>query len=175
MRLNDVRGKPIVSADTGEKAGHVEDLLLDSPRHHIVGVLVSDGVLSKQRVLPFDQIQTVGVDAVIVTSLRTICDPGDWVSSGHPATRSRSVNGKEVVTAEGARIGKVRDLVADERTGDIVALEIDSGRYGKRLSGPVLVHAIGEIPLTNAVVVVPSSVAATRPDADAKDNRGRST
>jgi uncharacterized protein YrrD len=162
MRLNDVIGKAIISADTGEKVGRVDDVLLDGTRRHLVGVLVTDGLLSTQGVLPFEDLQTVGVDAVIVKTVSTMRDASDWVNDGYPAHRSRSVHGKPVVTADGARIGTLHDLVADERTGDIVALEVATGKHGARLTQFALVHAVGSIQLSNDLVVLPQEVAGTR-------------
>jgi uncharacterized protein YrrD len=155
MRVSEVLGKPIVSTDTGAKGGRVEDLLLDDTRHQIVGVLISDGMLSKQRVLPFDEVQTAGVDALVVKTLTTIRDASEWLAEGRPAHRSRAVSGKDVVTGDGAKIGTLRDLLADERTGALVALEVDTGRHA------ALVRDIGGIALGNDVVVVPGAVAAT--------------
>ena len=79
-----------------------------------------------------------------------------------PADRFQSLHGKHVVTANGARIGTVHDLVADELTGNVVALEITTdGRRnpGARLS---LLHTRGNIALTNDIVVIPQDVVATR-------------
>jgi uncharacterized protein YrrD len=160
MRLTEVIGKPIVSADTGEKVGRAEDVLLDDTRRHLVGILITDGMLSRQRVLPFADVQTVGVDTIIARTVTTMCDAKDWVHDGRPAHRSRTVHGKEVVTADGARIGTLQDLVADDRTGDIVGLEVTS--QGSRTAA--IVHALGTIQLTNDVIVIPQELAATRPD-----------
>jgi sporulation protein YlmC with PRC-barrel domain len=162
MRLNEMIGKVIVSADTGAAVGHVVDLLLDKSRRHVAGVLVTDGVLSKQRVLPFGDVKTVGVDAIVARTVTTMCDARDWVRQGRPAHRSRSVLGKDVVTAEGARVGTLHGFVADERTGDIVALEIIRRRHGARLTQPALVQAVSRIQLTNDCVVLPPEVVVTR-------------
>jgi uncharacterized protein YrrD len=162
MRLNEMMGKPVIAADTGEKVGRVDDLLLDRRHHHVVGVLVTDGVLAKQRVLPFGDVQTVGTDAIVVRTAIAICDASDWIRRGRPANRSRSIHGKDVVTAEGARVGRVHDVVADERTGDVVALEVTTGRQGARLARPALVHAASSLRLTNEVVVNPQKIAGTR-------------
>ena len=162
MRLKEVIGKPIVSADAGEHVGRVEEVLLDGRWHHVVGVLVTDGLLSKQRVLPFEDVQTIGIDTVIVRTVTTMRDAQDWIQGGHAAHRSRSILGKEVVTADGARLGWLHDLVADEHTGDVVALEITTGKHGARQRRPTLVHAVHPFELTNDVVVIPPEVAATR-------------
>ena len=160
VRISEVRGKPILSADSGEKVGRVDDLLLDGTRHRIVAVLVIDGTLSKQRILPYDEVQAMGVDALIVKTAATMLDAKEWVHDGRPANRSRALYGKDVVTAEGARIGTLRDLLANDRTGQVVALEIATGRHGVRLSRPALVHEVGTIALANDVIVVPTVVSA---------------
>jgi hypothetical protein len=40
-------------------------------------VLVADGLLAKQRVLPFVDVQTVGIDAVVVRTASTIFDANE--------------------------------------------------------------------------------------------------
>jgi uncharacterized protein YrrD len=162
MQLGEMIGKPIVSADSGDTAGRIDDVLLDGTRHHAVGILVSDGMFSKQAVLPFAEVQTVGEDAVIVRTLSTMRNATDWIYDGHPAHRARSVRGKAVVTADGARVGTLLDLVAAERTGEIIALEIATAGSGARRTRPALVHTVGHIQLTNDVVVIPQDVAGTR-------------
>ena len=161
MRISEVLGKSIISADTGENVGRVDEILLDSARHQIVGILVTAGVLSRQQVLPFDEVQTVGADAVIVKTVTTMRDAKEWVREGQPANRWHTVHGKQVVTAQGASIGTIHDVVVDQR-GHLTALDIAVGRHGTRHLRPTLVHGIDQIELTNEVVVVPDSVASTR-------------
>jgi uncharacterized protein YrrD len=156
MHINEMLGKPIVSADTGEKFGHVDEVLLDSGRHLVVGLLVTDGVLSKQRVLPFADVQTAGVDAVIVRTVATLRDASGWLADGLPATRWRTLLGKPVVTAEGTRLGTVHDLIAEAHSGRVVALEI-----ARKRTAPALIHGVDQIELTQDVIVVPQTAAGT--------------
>ena len=53
MRVSEVVGKPIVSADTGEKLGTVADLLVDSAAARVVGLVIRGGLLSAEHVLPY--------------------------------------------------------------------------------------------------------------------------
>ena len=116
MRLRDMLRKTIVSADEGEKLGRVDDVLLDRSCHHAVGLLVADGMLSRQYVVPFSEVQTVGRDTVIVrTSARTM-RATDWLNEGHDTQRSATITGKMVLTADGAqRLGQFQ---APGRSGD---------------------------------------------------------
>jgi sporulation protein YlmC with PRC-barrel domain len=126
MQLDVMIGKPIVSLDAGEKGGTIEDVLLDGSRRHVVGVLVAGGMLSKQRILPLTDVHTAGVDVVIVRTLGTMRDAKDWLREGQPTHRWTEIRGKAVVTADGGRVGTLRDLIADPATGDIESLEIAS-------------------------------------------------
>ena len=150
MRINEMLGRQIVSADTGEKAGHVEEVLLDAGHHHVVGLLVTGGMLSKQRVLPFGVVQTAGVDAVIVRSLDAMTDASAWVSGGHPTIRSSALRGKPVVTTDGARLGHVGDVIVDER-GAVTALEL----VARKGTPPTVVHVVDDIELARDVIVLP--------------------
>jgi uncharacterized protein YrrD len=163
VRLNEMIGKPIISTDTGERGGSIEDVLLDGSHKHVVGVLLASGMLSRQRVLPFEDVQTVGVDTLIVKTLSTVRDGKDWLHEGYPAHRWTAIRGKRVVTADGAGIGTLRDLVADVHTGDVVAFEVASGSRRARTAQPAVVHDAGDVQLTNDIVVIPRAVAAIRP------------
>jgi uncharacterized protein YrrD len=156
-------GKPIVSTDAGESGGTVEDVLLDSSHRHVVGVLLARGMLSRQRVLPFEALQTVGVDTLIAKTLSTLRDGKEWLHEGYPAHRWTAIRGKRVVTADGADVGTLHDLLADVNTGDIVALEVAAGSRRGRTAPPAVVHEARDVPLTNDVVVIPRAVAARRP------------
>lgn len=78
QRLSELMGKPIVSADTGEKLGTVADVLLDDGGNRVEGVVVKSGWMGKERVLPYANVQTLGRDAVVVRSGRELMEPREW-------------------------------------------------------------------------------------------------
>jgi uncharacterized protein YrrD len=83
-RATELIGKPIISAEGGEKLGTVADLLLDDVSHGLVGVVVAHGVLKNEEVLPADAVQSFGRDAVVSRSAELIT-ARDWRES-HRAT-----------------------------------------------------------------------------------------
>ena len=157
MRLNELIGKPIVSADTGAKVGKVEDLLLDDRRRRVLAVLVGHGLLGKQQVLHFADIQTPGSDALIAKTASQLVDAAAWLQQTTTSTRASAVRGKGVVTEQGESIGTVEDLVVDDMTGDVVSLEVARKALGglrtHRSSAPIN----DSVRLTGDVVVVPST------------------
>jgi uncharacterized protein YrrD len=78
QRLSELMGKAIVSADTGEKLGTVGDLLLDGDANRVAGVVVKSGWMGKERVLPYESVQTLGRDAVVVKSGQELMGPREW-------------------------------------------------------------------------------------------------
>lgn len=68
QRATDLIGKPVVSADGGEKLGTVSDLLLDDNANHLVGLVVKRGMLHGEDVLPAAAVQTLGRDAIVSRS-----------------------------------------------------------------------------------------------------------
>ena len=64
-RATDVIGKPVVTANGGERLGTVADLLLDDSTASLVGLVIRNGLLKRESVLPVASVQTLGSDAVV--------------------------------------------------------------------------------------------------------------
>jgi uncharacterized protein YrrD len=141
-----------VTSDTGEKIGHIEDLLLDGECHRAVGVLVSGGLLSKQRVVPLADVQTVGADAVLVKTGANVVDAREWLERGVGSTRAGALYGKHVVAADGAAVGSISGIVVNDATGQVSSLEVAVPGRGYR-TRHVLVAMDESVPLTRDVVV----------------------
>lgn len=78
QRLSELMGKAIVTADTGEKLGTVADILLEDDGHRVAGVVVRSGWMGKERVLPYEGVQTLGRDAVVARSSRELMGSREW-------------------------------------------------------------------------------------------------
>jgi uncharacterized protein YrrD len=135
-RTREIVGKPIVSAATGQKLGAVADLLLDESCHSVVGLVVRDGWMAAERVLPYDDVQTIGPDAVIARSAGELIDRRRWRERAVPAARASRFTGRRVVTEGGRILGIVSELLIDERTG-----RVDGYRIAGR-KGPLAPHSL---------------------------------
>ena len=67
-RATELIGKPVVSADTGQKLGTVSDLLLDEGGNRLVGLVLRHGLMKSENVLPAESVQTLGADAIVSKS-----------------------------------------------------------------------------------------------------------
>lgn len=67
-RATHVIGKPVVSAATGERLGTVADLLLDDTGTTLLGLILQNGWMKNEQVLPISSLQTIGADTVVSRS-----------------------------------------------------------------------------------------------------------
>lgn len=118
-------GRAVVSVADDEKVGTVSDLQLDLGARIVLGLLIGgDSRLynrEKPSLIPLGQVHTFGRDAV------TIQDKGGIiVAAGAPHESAATLHGlkKRVVTAGGEVIGDGDDLVFDETSGAITALQL---------------------------------------------------
>ena len=78
QRASQVIGKSVMAADNGEKLGTVADLLFDDSDRHLIGLVVSQGLLRAEQVLPADAVQAFGRDAVVSASRAALISARDW-------------------------------------------------------------------------------------------------
>jgi uncharacterized protein YrrD len=77
-RASQVIGKSVMAADNGEKLGTVADLLFDDSNRHLIGLVIRQGVLRSEQVLPADGVQAFGRDAVVSASRTALISARDW-------------------------------------------------------------------------------------------------
>ena len=160
-RVSRLIGTAIVAADSGGKIGRVADVLLDPERGSIVALVVRNGLLRDERVLPFAEIGALGEDAVVVRSAVGVLDASEWRSKGLDTRRSKTLKGRPVITTDGNRIGEVQDIFVDEQTGALAHLEIQSpdfaGLLVRRSRLPVSRH----VRIGRDVILIPQPTAET--------------
>lgn len=112
---NSLIGNPVFGKRDGRKLGDVKDLYLDSELTSVVGIyLGSEGLLRPSpRFVEGSAIALFGIDAVLAESPFTVYDKGEgpeppgWI-------RLDRLQGREVRTPGGTKIGKLGDVVLDE-------------------------------------------------------------
>jgi len=78
QRASQVIGKSVMAADNGEKLGTVADLLFDDGNRQLIGLVIRQGLLHSEQVLPADGVQAFGRDAVVSTSRAALITARDW-------------------------------------------------------------------------------------------------
>jgi uncharacterized protein YrrD len=78
QRASQVIGKSVMAADNGEKLGTVADVLFDDGNRQLIGLVVRQGLLSSEHVMPADAVQAFGRDAVVSASRAALISARDW-------------------------------------------------------------------------------------------------
>jgi len=157
-KLSNVVGKPVVSAESGERIGKVADLLLDADSRHVVGLVVAAGLLGGEHVLPFRDVQTLGRDAVIARSRSGVMSPVEWRREAVQSVRTSTLKHKRVLTTGGRALGEVQDVLLGD-TGNVEALEISGSSVGGLLSRRTTVPQAPGVTVGADAVLVPEEAA----------------
>jgi uncharacterized protein YrrD len=118
-------GRAVVSVTDGEKIGAVSDLQFDLGRRVVLGLLIGGdgGLFNRQTasLVPLGQVHTFGRDAVTIQD-----KSGITVAQGAPHESAATLHDlkKRVVTTGGEVIGDGDDVVFDEISGAIIALQL---------------------------------------------------
>jgi len=129
-------GKDVLSLADGTKVETVSDVVVDPEGLRMVALVVDEGgFLSSSKVVPTEQIQSYGKDAVVIRSQTSVVSVGDHAELRNLVDRDDRLLGKKVFTVGGDKLGSVSDIYFDEPTGSIVGYEVSSGALGDAAKG----------------------------------------
>lgn len=108
-------GKPIYSVTDGRQLGTVKDLYLDLDLGILNGIFLGrEGLLNrKARVIPRKNIAILGIDTVLVTGSDVVTDNVE-MPEVEMWLRRENLQGREINTAGGTKVGTVGDVLFDE-------------------------------------------------------------
>jgi len=120
-------GLPVVTLDGGSTMAKVEDMIVDPGRRQVLALVIGEKALGRAaRAIPFGRISASGPDALVVQNEKVGLDlERDPVLKG--LDNGQKVQGVAVMTDDGRKIGTVRDMVIDDRTGEIKSYKVIVG------------------------------------------------
>ena len=149
MRLSEADGRPVVSRASAETLGALKHVVIDVPARRIVALHVAGGK-RKARVVDWASITGFGPDGIVVEDDAAARPPADERESAVAAGRL-DLDGRLVLSDAGDALGAVTDVLFDEGTGAVTAVEagelsVEAARL--RAIGPycVLVRAAPDDP-----------------------------
>lgn len=125
MRLGkDIEGKPIISVADGRILGRSKDTFIDPDLRTLTGLFVgSEGVIRrKSLVIAREDVNLFGIDVILVKNAEVITNDKVLLAAKE-WKRLKDVQGREVRTPGGTKLGVIGDVVLDE-TGDIVGFSL---------------------------------------------------
>ena len=124
MKGDPITGRAVVSIAEGTKLGRVDEVLVDTEELRVVALHVT--AKDTEAVIPFDQVRSVGTDAVTVPSTRVA-----QRASGEQAVDSvaglQELGKRKVVDEDGTYLGTVRGVVLNPNDGQLTELQTHKG------------------------------------------------
>src|SRR5579884_285739 len=131
----DLIGMPIYSLDRGEKIGEVENLIFDPDQGKVIGLVLEEGGLFRSsQVIPFESIENIGPDAIVLKRGAPMeMPPGE--ADSKLLKESFNLTGRKVLSEGGYQVGVVNDLDIDEQTGRVTGIEVTRGIFQDTAEG----------------------------------------
>ncbi len=169
-------GNSIISISNGQIIAKVEDILIDPHALQVAALVTAKrggGLLKREQEIDLilgDKVQVWGQDAVLVSDPDVIVKEGETPDSAKWLSVSEQLKGRDVISIDGQRIGKLNDVALDVK-GTLV--EYDLGQVF--IEGPIAqskriavetTHALGQDVL---IVKTVEAVEAAEPDTNSEE------
>lgn len=157
-----ILGLKVTGEADGVELGTVKDLIFDHNSDEVVGLLISERELFgliDAKVIPWNQVRSIGKHAVMVPNEHAIVNAGDEPRIRSIMDRSTALSGTTIRTTEGQDLGTFADMYIDETTGQVVGYEVSGGFFADSMSGKHYMAASPDIRIGRDVALVPAEVA----------------
>jgi uncharacterized protein YrrD len=124
-------GRAVVSVETANKLGEVDDLIVDPVTGRLAGFSVQT---PDQRQFLIDQqrVHSIGKDAVMVDQDSSLLPPTESPVRNLPLAKNQLL-GAKVITKNGELLGEIRNLYIDEKDISLLVYEVCSSLFDKLL------------------------------------------
>ncbi|WP_375498353.1 PRC-barrel domain-containing protein [uncultured Nostoc sp.] len=157
---SDVIDKVVVTSDKGKKIQRIIDLIFDHKRNQLLGFLVEEkGLFRDAKVIPLQEVQAIGSDAIIVKSKESIVKVHRVPAIKEILHENIVLKGTRILTTEGLYLGGLVDLFFDEHSGLVEGYEVSGGVFADAYSGRSFVPAPETLTIGYDVAFVPPETA----------------
>jgi sporulation protein YlmC with PRC-barrel domain len=156
MNLDELRGRPVITIDGGERMGTVSDGVVDVGQRKLVSLLVTAGGLlgGSRHTLRTESIHRIGPDAIMVQN-RASLQEGENVPES--LVRGSDMRKRSVITESGRELGFVADLhLSDDYAFSDVEMSTNGGLLG--IFGSTTKFPVSEVVAFGDVVTVRDSL-----------------
>lgn len=124
MKGDKIKGRAVVSITDAAKLGRVDDVLVDTEERRVAALHVK--ARGEEAVIPFDQVCSVGSDAVTVPS-PDVVQRASTPSEADSLVSMDDLSKLKVVDEAGTFLGTVSDVVVDRDDGQITEIQTQKG------------------------------------------------
>lgn len=139
-----ITGLQVIAQDSGAHLGPVLDLVFDHDANQCLALLLRDrGLFKGAQVVLWNDVSTIGKDAVLVRSGDVVVDPYDVARLRElmETQNDTHLSGTKIMSEDGRDLGSFADVYVDETTGQVVGYEVSGGFVSDTMSGKRFVPA----------------------------------
>ncbi|MGD8804894.1 MAG: PRC-barrel domain-containing protein, partial [Chloroflexota bacterium] len=117
MRVaQEIMNVPVISANDGQEVGKVKGFYIDQNLTHLLAIsLGSEGLFSrKETLIKWPDVVTFGQDAILIKDADCVIETSE-VENFEEFVERDEIGGRSVETPGGTKIGRVGDLIFDEK------------------------------------------------------------
>ncbi|MGD8585566.1 MAG: PRC-barrel domain-containing protein [Chloroflexota bacterium] len=117
MRVaQEIMNVPVISANDGQEVGKVKGFYIDQNLTHLLAIsLGSEGLFSrKETLIKWPDVVTFGQDAILIKDANCVIETSE-VENFEDFVERDEIGGRSVETPGGTKIGRVGDLIFDEK------------------------------------------------------------
>ena len=131
-----ITGLQVLALDNAADMGKVLDLVFDHDADECLGlVLREQSMFHAAQFVPWNAIDVIGKDAVMVQSHSNVITPDDDARLRDVMERDTHLSGTRMLTETGDEIGSFADVYLDEQSGRVVGYETSAGLISDTMSG----------------------------------------
>ncbi|GAC1413266.1 MAG: hypothetical protein NVSMB66_4740 [Candidatus Doudnabacteria bacterium] len=156
----DLIGKPVVSHSGGAALDSIKDVIFDSSSARVLGFLLEEkGMFSKGKILPLENIQAIGPDAITVLSPNSIVEPEKHTQISDLAAAENVALGTKIMSEDGRNLGKISDIYFNEHSGALEGYEVSGGVFSDAYTGKSYLPSPEKFKIGKDVAFVPNDIA----------------
>jgi uncharacterized protein YrrD len=161
LKGKEVIGRKVITLDNGEQIDTVHDLVFDYQANEVLALLVDEGGWFRAaRVVPFENIRSIGEDAVMIASSEGVVSTRDDSRIAELLDSKTGLIGLNLLTEDGEDLGRIADVYFDDHSGKVLGYEATGGLFSDMSSGRTFVPAPEQVNIGTDAAIVPITVAA---------------
>ena len=133
-----ILGLQVIAQDTAKSLGKVLDLVFDHDADECIALVLKERSLlglSAAQVVPWNEIISIGKDAVMVKREESVVNPAEHGRLTDVMEREAHLSGTRIVTEDGRDIGNFSEIYLDEVSGKTLGYEVSGGFVSDTMSG----------------------------------------
>lgn len=136
LKGREIISLPVIDRSIGREIGEVKSIVYDAQERKLKALIIEDGGwLWGKNLIHLKDVESIGHDAVIVSSLDVIVRTSDNNEADRICHEGSCLIGYNVITNSGNDFGVIEDIVVESTTGSIVGLEISNGLLADLIEG----------------------------------------